>query len=134
MKNNSLRVFAGVLIGAFGLLTLFMSSSVIFDLFGIREKEGNYVLFVVVANFICSILYLVSSVGIIKKRNWAFYILAVSVLILIITYIGLFLHINSGGIYEPKTIKAMAFRTVLTSIITIISYLTINKKNKINEN
>jgi hypothetical protein len=36
-----------ILLTGFGLLTLFLSTSVIFDLFGIRAKEGNYVLFVV---------------------------------------------------------------------------------------
>jgi len=30
-----------VLLVGFGLLTLFLSTSVIFDLFGIRAKEGN---------------------------------------------------------------------------------------------
>lgn len=39
---------------AFSLLTLFLSGSVIFDFFNIRAKEGNYVLFIVWANFISS--------------------------------------------------------------------------------
>jgi hypothetical protein len=35
------------ILAGFGLLTLFLSTSVIFNLFGIRAKEGNYVLNVV---------------------------------------------------------------------------------------
>lgn len=73
MKLKLTKIFtystASVII-AFGLLTLFLSSSVIFDLFGIRAKEGNYVLFVVVTNFICSILYLFAAFGIIKNMIW----------------------------------------------------------------
>ena len=46
MKPISLFIITAVL-GAFGMLTLFMSSSVIFDLFNIRVHEGNYVLFIV---------------------------------------------------------------------------------------
>jgi len=38
----------------FGGITLFLSASVLFDLFGMREKEGNYVQFVVLANFFAS--------------------------------------------------------------------------------
>lgn len=57
------------LLAAFGLLTLFLSASVIFDLFGIRAKEGNYVLFIVWANFISSIIYLIASYGIIKSKS-----------------------------------------------------------------
>ena len=49
MKKIILYLVAAMLI-AFGLLTLFLSSSVIFDLFDIRSKEGNYVLFVVWSN------------------------------------------------------------------------------------
>jgi len=42
MKKYVLSTSA-VILTAFGLLTLFLSTSVIFDLFGIRAKEGNYV-------------------------------------------------------------------------------------------
>jgi len=35
-----------IVLAVFGLVTLFLSSSVIFDLFGVRAIEGNYVLFV----------------------------------------------------------------------------------------
>jgi hypothetical protein len=43
---------------AFGALTLFLSTSVLLDLFGIRERESPYVPAVVVANLIASLLYL----------------------------------------------------------------------------
>jgi hypothetical protein len=59
-----------ILLTGFGLLTLFLSTSVIFDLFGIRAKEGNYVLFVVWSNFISSILYLLAAYGFIKSKKW----------------------------------------------------------------
>ena len=58
------------LLAGFGLLTLFLSTSVIFDLFGIRAKEGNYVLFVVWSNFISSILYLFAAYGFIKNKKY----------------------------------------------------------------
>ncbi len=54
---------SGFIIALFGVVTLFMSTSVIFGLFKIREKEGNYVLFVVVANFICAFLYVAAAYG-----------------------------------------------------------------------
>ena len=65
MKKYVLYTSA-VILTAFGLLTLFLSTSVIFDLFGIRAKEGNYVLFVVWSNFISSILYLFAAYGFVK--------------------------------------------------------------------
>lgn len=113
----------------FGLLTLFLSSSVIFDWFGIREKEGDYVLFVVWANFISSIIYILSAYGLIKLKKWTTQLLGVSVIILIAAFIGLLIHINSGGLYETKTIGAMIFRTILTALFTVAAYF-INRKNK----
>jgi hypothetical protein len=50
MKKILPYLFATLLAG-FGLLTLFLSTSVIFDLFGIRAKEGNYVVFAIIAYF-----------------------------------------------------------------------------------
>lgn len=47
MKKVAPRILLVVVISAFALLTLFLSGSVIFDLFGIRAKERNYVLLVV---------------------------------------------------------------------------------------
>ncbi|HEY9115094.1 MAG TPA: hypothetical protein VIN10_10345 [Bacteroidales bacterium] len=116
------------LLAIFGLMTLFMSSSVIFDFFDIREKEGNYVLFVVWANFISSIIYLFSAYGIIKNQNWVVLFLGISLSILIAAFIGLIVHISTGGIYETKTIGAMIFRIIITLAFTLYAYFKIKKE------
>ena len=105
----------------FGLLTLFMSSSVLFDWFGIRAKEGNFVPVVVWANWVCGILYLIAAFGILKYKAWAKVPLIISLLILIIAYIFLFININSGGLYETKTVAAMAFRIGVTAVLLLIT-------------
>ena len=119
---------SSLILAGFGLLTLFLSSSVIFDWFGIRAKEGNYVLFIVWANFISSLLYLISAYGFMKIKSWTFKTLLVATVILIVALIGLFIHIYSGGIYETKTVFAMLFRISVTIVFTAIAYLSINKK------
>jgi hypothetical protein len=106
----------------FGAVTLFMSSAVIFDLFGVREKEGNYVLFVVAANFVCSLLYLPAAYGLYKRKPWAVTLLVISLVILILTFAGLLLHIQSGGLFEKKTVGALLFRMVLTGLLAFFSY------------
>lgn len=123
------RYATALIIAAFGLLTLFLSSSVVFDLFGIRAKEGNYVLFVVVANLISSLLYLLTAYGIIVNKTWTTKVLSSSVFILLIAFAGLFVHINTGGIYETKTIGAMIFRISLTLIFVAASFL-LNKRKQ----
>lgn len=130
MKLNTVfRYVSAFIITAFGLVTLFLSSSVVFDLFGIRAKEGNYVLFVVVANLVSSLLYLLAGYGIIINKTWTTKILSFSVVILLMAFTGLFVHINTGGIYETKTIGAMVFRISLTMIFVTVSFL-LNKRLK----
>jgi len=127
MKNIFIYIVAALL-AALGLVTLFLSSSVIFDFFDIREKEGNYVLFIVWANFISSILYLLSTYGMIKFRKWSFHLLVISLSILIVALIGLLIYIYTGGIYESKTIGAMIFRILLTFGFATYTYFTFKKK------
>ena len=117
-----------IILAGFGLLTLFLSTSVLFDLFGIRAKEGNYVLFVVWSNFISSILYLFAAYGFIKSKKWTTTLLGISTLILIGAFVGLKIHASSGGIYEEKTIGAMIFRISVTLVFAIIAYFIITKK------
>ena len=78
-----------VALSAFAILTLFLSASVIFNLFNIREKEGNYVPFIVWVNFISSIIYLIASYGLIKLKKWSTWLLGLSVVILTAAFIGL---------------------------------------------
>lgn len=129
MKKPLLFITVAVLI-SFSLITLFLSSSIIFDLFGVREKQGNYVLFVVWANFISSIIYLLAAYGFIKNMQWTARLLGISAIILIAAFIGLSVHISSGGIYEVKTIGAMIFRITVTLVFALLAYFTISKNKK----
>lgn len=129
--RNILAYLSALILIGFGLLTLFLSASVIFDLFGIRAKEGNYVLFVVWANFICSFLYLLSAYGFFKVKSWTKYALTLATVILLITFIFLKIHISSGGTYENKTVGALIFRISLTIIFTIIATFAIKKNNEL---
>lgn len=127
MKNRTIiTTTSAIILAIFAVLTLFLSSSVIFDWFGIRAKEGNYVLFIVWANFIASILYLIAAYGFIKKTKWTFWVLILALGILLIAFIALQSHIDTGGIYEAKTVKAMIFRMMITLIFSLVAYFKIN--------
>ncbi len=121
MKPIIVKV-TGIFTALFGLLTLFLSTSLIFDLFDIRAKEGNYVLFVVWANLMCSVLYLFAAYGFIKNKKWTAQLLGIAAIVLIAAFVGLIVHINDGDIYETKTIGAMIFRITLTLVFATIAY------------
>ncbi|MEM0517191.1 MULTISPECIES: hypothetical protein [Aequorivita] len=129
MKKNKIfkYIIAGILI-AFALLTIFMSSSVLFDWFGIRAKEGNYVPFIVKTNLIMGILYLIAAYGFLKAKKWPFWLMLSAVLILLFAFAAFYIHIHAGGLYESKTIGAMAFRIAFTLIIAGLINLSTNKK------
>lgn len=116
------------LLAAFGLLTLFLSTSLIFDLFGVRASQGDYVFFVVLANFISSIIYIFAAYGLLKTKKWAIQLLTFSVIVLMIAFVGLFIHIIAGGLYETKTIGALTFRIIVTLGFIALAFFTISKK------
>ncbi|MCO5231705.1 MAG: hypothetical protein M9958_11195 [Chitinophagales bacterium] len=127
MKVKLLYLSAFIL-SVFGVLTLFMSSSVLFDLFGIREKEGNFVPFIVWANWLCGFLYLIAAYGFLKIRKWAIQPLLGAAIVLIVAFVALLIYIEGGGVYEQKTVYAMAFRTSVTLVFTVLAYLLISKR------
>ena len=133
MKKSLKYVAIAILIG-FGLLTLFLSTSVIFDLFGIRATEGNYVLFVVWSNFISSIIYFIAAYGWVKNEKWTLSLLGLSTVILIIAFVWLKIHINGGGLYETKTVGALIFRISATLLLAIVSYFLITPKKEVYNN
>lgn len=126
MKNRHIiTTVSAIILALFAVLTLLLSSSVIFDWFGMRAKEGNYVLFIVWANFICSLLYLTAVYGFVKSKTWTSRILMIALVILIVSFIGFLFYINTGGIYETKTIIAMIFRMLLTLSFSLVAYFNI---------
>lgn len=126
-KNKIVRYVIAIVIIAFASATLFMSSSVIFDWFGIREKEGDYVPFIVWTNFIAGILYLFAAYGLLKARKWAVWILTGTVIFLVTALIVLAFYIDSGGVFELKTVGAMGFRILLTIAFSVFAYYNLKK-------
>lgn len=126
-----MRIFTFILLIAFGLSTLFLSSSVLFDWFGIRALEGNFVPFMAWVNLLSAILYLVAAYLLIMKKKMAFTALIISLILLIIGNIVLQFYIKNGGLYELKTPKALLFRTIITVILTSLSYVILFRKKSI---
>lgn len=132
---KTLKIIYSVVLTLFGGLSLFMTLSIIFDLFGIRAMEGNYVLFIVYANLICAVIYLFAAYAVWKSPEYGAYSMALASLILILAFVALQIYINKDGIYEVKTVKAMIFRTMITVVMSALGYYifqksTINKSSK----
>ena len=124
LKNN--RSIGIWLISAiavvFGLLTIKSGGSVLFIDGVDRQAAGNYVPFVLWFNFIAGFFYIIAGVGLWLQKPWAARLSIVIVVTTLIVYAALGLHIFSGGLYETRTIMAMALRSVLWAFIAILSY------------
>jgi uncharacterized membrane protein (DUF2068 family) len=131
MKNSILKIASSFLL-LFGCVSIFMTVSVIFDLHGIRKLEGNYVLFVVYANLVCGVIYLLASYGFFKQKKWTTLLLGVAFFILIIAFIGLGLYIYAGEIHEDKTVNAMIFRIFITLLLYYVAWKFISSKKLMN--
>ncbi len=127
---NILRITNSIALTFFGGLSIFLILSIIFGWLGIREKEGNYVLFIVYANLICGIIYLIAAYANFIKFRKTFLLLSVVIGVLLAAFIAFLFYINSGGIHEEKTIGAMLFRIGITIGVTLLSFYTINKNKK----
>lgn len=113
---------AAIVLLAFGMLTFFLSASIILDLFEVREGQGNYVLLIVWTNLIVSLLYLAAAYGFYKQKSFTTNVLGLASALLVLAFIYLGYHIYSGGAYEAKTVAAMVFRTLVTFAFTFAAY------------
>jgi hypothetical protein len=129
MKNRNVQKNSAAVLTVFGLITLFLSTSIFFDLFGVRAMEGNYVIFVVIANFIASLLYLFAGVGFWTEKLWTTNVLVVSAGILLIAFMAFSVYVFTGGLHEQKTFGALIFRSVFTLVFVVISFFSIKKLN-----
>lgn len=127
---KGLKIAQSVLLTIFGVISVFLTLSIVFDWFGIRELEGDYVSFIVYANLLCGILYIyAASVGW-KKPKRAANTLALALIVLVVGFVWLQVYIDNGGVYEAKTIKAMIFRITFTAIMAALSLFILKKQAK----
>jgi len=127
MVNKYLQNISALILFVFAVITMFLTLSIFLNLFGIREKEGNYVLFVVLSNFICSLLYLLAVIGFMTQKIWTTNVLGLSTVILLITFIAFNIYTSNGGLHEQKTFGALIFRTSITFAFSIVAYFSIKK-------
>lgn len=119
---NLLRIIAVFLLVALGVVSVFMTLSVIFDWFGIREMEGNYVWFVVYANLVCGIIYLFAAFYLVKGRKRAGQLLSYATGLLVVVSIAFAIYVQVGVVHEEKTIFALFFRTGMTAALAWLSF------------
>ena len=121
MGMTTLRILSAIAV-VFGLLTLKAGGSVIFNIGSLRQAEGNFVPFVLWFNFLSGFFYIAAGIGFWIQKRWAVSLSIALLISIVITYIFFGIHVLNGGSYEMRTVYAMALRTFLWVVISIVSY------------
>jgi len=114
---KSLKLTLSVLLTLAGIGTIFLTLSLLLNLFGIREWQGVFVHFVVYANLLCGIIYLLAAYGLRNQIQKSIDSLLLALVLLFIVFIGLQIFISHGGLYETKTVNGLIFRIAFTAIM-----------------
>ncbi len=120
-KCLGLKVISLIAI-AFGLLTLKSGGEVLFIDGAGRAAAGNYVPFVLWSNFTLGFLYIVAGIGLWMQKRWAAWLAVFIALATLAVFAAFGWHISSGGLYEPRTMKAMALRSGIWVVFSVIAY------------
>lgn len=123
-KSRLLALALAFVAVAFGLLTVRQGGMVLFGPQEARQAAGDYVPFVLWSNFLAGFAYVAAGVAIAWNRRWA-WALALAVLLTSgLVFVGLLIHIFSGGLYEQRTVFAMALRVLVWLAIFFLLWRT----------
>ena len=117
-SNRPISVWVVAVIAlAFGLLTVKSGGSVLFIDGPDRVAAGNYTPFVLWFNFFAGFFYLLAAPGLFLQKIWSAW-LSIAIVVATLTVFAVFaLYINNGGIYEGRTLYAMALRSSIWAAI-----------------
>ena len=127
-KCLGLKVISLIAI-AFGLLTLKSGGEVLFIDGAGRAAAGNYVPFVLWSNFLMGFLYIFAGIGLWLEKRWGAWLAIFIALATLAVFAAFGWHMSEGGLYEPRTLKAMVLRSVIWSVFALFSYWKIIRKD-----
>ncbi len=112
----------------FGLLTLKEGGAVILDIGTHRQTAGNIVPPVLWFNFLSGFFYVAAGIGLWMQKRWAASLSAALMIGIVITDILLGIHVLRGGLYEMRTVYAMAFRTTFWVAVSLVSHRRLHQR------
>ena len=127
MRNIIIK-FSSFLLLLLGVYNLFVAVSLLFYSPEFKKVEGNFIYFIIFINLLSAIIYLTGSFGFFKEKAWIISFLFFSSLILVVSFIGLLVHVLTGGSYDEKIILTITFRTFITFIFTGVAWKYLSKK------
>ena len=123
MENKArIRRIAGGVAIVFGLMTLASGGS---TLLGGLEM-GAVVPFVLWFNTAAGVAYVAAGLGLWRGRRWAFPLSFAIFAATLIVFAGFSLHVAQGGAFEMRTVFAMALRSAVWGVISLVARRTLS--------
>lgn len=125
-RDISIWAISAVALG-FGMLTIKEGGMVLFGDDAARAAAGNYVPFVVWFNFVAGFAYVVAGAGLWLQQRWALYLAIGIAMATALAFAVLGMHINSGELYELRTVIAMTLRTLVWITISSLAWQSLRR-------
>lgn len=106
---------------AFGALTVTSGGKVLFGSEAARAAAGAYVPFVLWFNFLAGFAYIAAGIGLWRWQRWAAWLALGIAAATALVFAAFGVHIALGGAFEPRTVAAMALRTVFWVAIAVVA-------------
>lgn len=106
----------------FGLMTIKEGGAVLLDVGTARAAAGAYVPFVLWFNFLAGFAYVLAGVGLWLRRPWALWLALAIAAATALVFAAFGVHVLAGGAYAPRTVVAMALRTLVWSAIAAVAW------------
>ena len=94
----------------FGALTIFSGGRALFGGAQAQAEVGNAVAFVLWFNFLAGFAYVLAGAGLWRNQRWALSVAGLLALATALVALAFGLHVLAGGVYEMRTVGAMALR------------------------
>ena len=123
MENKArIRRIAGGVAIVFGMMTVASGGS---TLLGGLEM-GAVVPFVLWFNTAAGVAYVAAGLGLWRGRRWAFPLSFAIFAATLIVFAGFGLHVAQGGAFEMRTVFAMALRSAVWGVISLVARRTLS--------
>lgn len=113
---------AATLAVLFGGATVASGGRVLFGGPAARAAVGDAVAFVVWFNFFAGFAYMAAGIGIALQRRWSAGLSALIAGATIAVFAAFGVHVALGGAYEPRTVAALALRTITWCAIAVLTF------------
>lgn len=113
----------------FGLLTIKEGGTILFGNEAARIAAGDYVPFVLWFNFLAGFAYVIAGAGVWMQQQWAARLAIAIGIATALTFIIFGVHIYAGGAYEQRTVVAMSLRTLVWTVIALLTWRWLLRRN-----